>query len=87
MKICLRTFIMIRTSQRVTESYGLPLLELKVDYIKPIKQIPSLSKLINGDYQTEKSKSDYQIAKDITFITNKLLSFKEYKNMIYHISR
>ena len=63
----------------IPESYGLPLLELKKEYIKPIKQIPLLSKLINGDYQTEKSKSDYKIAKDIKFITNNLPSFQKYK--------
>ena len=42
----------------ILESYGLPLLEIKADYIKPIKQIPLLSKLINKEYQTEESKSD-----------------------------
>ena len=64
----------------IPESYGLPLLELKKEYIKPIKRIPLLSKLKNSEYQTEKSKSDYKIVKDIKFITNNLPSFKEYKN-------
>ena len=63
----------------ISESYGLPLLELKKEYIKHIKQIPLLSKLANGDYQTEKSKSDYKIVKDIKFITNNLPSFQKYK--------
>ena len=64
----------------IPESYGPPLLELKKEYIKPIKRIPLLSKLKNSEYQTEKSKSDYKIVKDIKFITNNLPSFKEYKN-------
>ena len=64
----------------IPESYGPPLWELKKEYIKPIKRIPLLSKLKNSEYQTEKSKSDYKIVKDIKFITNNLPSFKEYKN-------
>ena len=63
----------------IPESYGLPLLELKAEYVKPIKQIPLLSNLKNGDYETDKSKSDYKIVKDITLFTNNLPSFKKYK--------
>ena len=64
----------------IPESYGLPLLELKPEYLKQIKLIPLLSKLANGDHQTDKSKSDYKIQKYITFFTNNLPSFKKYKN-------
>ena len=64
----------------IPESYGLPLLELKSEYMKPIRNIPLLSRLANGDYQTDKSKSDYKIVKDIKFFTNNLPSFKKYKN-------
>ena len=70
----------------IPESYGLPMLELKKENIKPIKQIPLLSKLANGDYQTEESKSDYKIVKDIKFITNNYHHSKNInKQMIYHI--
>ena len=48
--------------------------------MKPIRNIPLLSRLANGDYQTDKSKSDYKIVKDIKFFTNNLPSFKKYKN-------
>ena len=64
----------------IPESYGLPLLELKSEYMKPIRNIPLLSRLTNGDYQTENSKTDYKIVKDIKFFTNNLPSFKKYKN-------
>jgi len=64
----------------IKESYGLPLLEIKKDKIRQIKQIPLLSKLSNGDYQTEKSQSDSRITKDIKFFLNNLPSFKKYKS-------
>ena len=48
--------------------------------MKPIRQVPFLSKLINGDYETDKNKSDHKIVKDRTFFTNNLQSFKKYKN-------
>lgn len=64
----------------IKESYGLPLLEIKKDKIRQIKQIPLLSKLSNGDYQTEKSQSDYKIVKDVKFFINNLPSFNQYKN-------
>ena len=63
----------------IKEAYGLPLLEIKKEYLKPIKQVPSFSKLKNGDYQTEKSKSDYKIVKDISFFINNFPSFQQYK--------
>ena len=63
----------------IKESFGLSLLELKKSLIRPIKEIPLLSKLSNGEYQTEKSKSDYKIVKDINFFINNLPTFKKYK--------
>ena len=63
----------------IKESFGLPLLELKKEYFKPIKQVPLFSKLKNGDYQTEKSKSDYKIVKDIQFFINNFPSFQQNK--------
>ena len=66
----------------IKERYGLPLLELEEEYIKPIKVTPLLSKLENGDYQTDKSKSDLNIVKDINIFINNLPSFKEYKIII-----
>lgn len=65
----------------IKESFGLPLLELKKSIIRPIKEIPLLNKLTNGDYQTEKSKTDYKIVKDINFFINNLPSFNKYKNV------
>jgi len=56
----------------IKQSYGLPLLEIKKNKQVKIKQIPSLSKLINKFYQTEKSQSDYKIVKDVKFFTNNL---------------
>ena len=60
----------------ITESFGLPLLELKAKHINQSKK----SKLIDDDYETERSKSDHKIVKDITFFTNNPPSFKKYKN-------
>ena len=37
-------------------------------------------KLINGDYQTAQSKSDYNIVTSIKFFTNNLPSFQQYKD-------
>ena len=59
------------------ESYGLANLEIKPKYIKKIKTTPLLSKLINSDYETEKSNSDNKISKDIKFFYNNLPSFKQ----------
>jgi hypothetical protein len=63
----------------IKQSFGLPLLELKKEYVRQIKNIPSLSRLERGDYQTDKSKSDYKIVKDIKFFTNNLPSFQKYQ--------
>jgi len=66
--------------KNIKESYGLPLLEpKKTDYT--IKEKPLLSKLKNKEYETDKSKSDYKIVKDIQFFINNLPSFKQYKNI------
>lgn len=63
------------------DSYGIGNLEIKKSFMKPIKTIPEFSKLIKGDYETEKSSSDGKIAKDITFIRNNLPSFQKYKDV------
>ena len=47
---------------------------------EPIKEIPSLRRLINGDYQTASSKSDKNIASSIKFFVNNLPSFTQFKN-------
>ena len=47
---------------------------------EPIKEIPSLRRLINGDYQTASSKSDKNIAASIKFFVNNLPSFAQFKN-------
>jgi len=63
-----------------TESYGLGNLEIKKQFLKPIKRKPLFSKLINGEYETERSKSDVsKISKDIRFFRNNLPSFLKYK--------
>ena len=62
------------------DSYGLANLEIKSKYIKKIKTTPLLSKLINGNYKTEKSKSDDKIVKDTNFFVNNLPSFNKYKD-------
>ena len=64
----------------IPESYELPLLELKEEYIIPIKQTPLLSKLKNRGYQTDKSKSNYKIVKEMTFFFNNLPSLYIYIN-------
>ena len=53
---------------------------LEVRDPEPIKEIPSLRKLINGDYQTASSKSDKNIASSIKFFVNNLPSFQQFKN-------
>ena len=62
------------------ESYGLANLEIKSKYAKQIKTTPLLSKLINCDYETDKSKSDNKISKGISFFVNNLPSFNKYKD-------
>ena len=52
---------------------------MKKEYVRQIKNIPLLSRLERGDYQTDKSKSDYKIVKDIKFFINNLPSFQKYK--------
>ena len=62
-------------------AFGVANVELKNEYKKPIKQIPLMSKLENGDYEDAKSKSDNNIASTIKFFVNNLPSFKKYKNV------
>jgi hypothetical protein len=47
---------------------------------EPIKNHITLNKLYNGDYHSEKSKSDKNYAKSIKFFINNLYSFKKIKN-------
>jgi len=53
---------------------------LKKQYIKPVKNHVLYSKLENGDYKTENSRSDDKIAKGIRFFYNNLPSFKKYSD-------
>ena len=62
------------------DSFGLGNLEIKKEFIKPIKKIPLYPKLADGDYQTTKSSSDWKITKDINFMVNKIPSFHKYKD-------
>ena len=63
----------------IPDSFGVANSELKKEFQKPIVQIPLNSKLLNGDYHTEQSKSDDNISASIKFFTNNLPSFKKYK--------
>lgn len=66
--------------ETIKDSYGLPILELKKDLIKPIKDIPYLSKLEKGEYHTKQSKSDINISKSIRWFYNYLEPFKKYED-------
>ena len=68
-------------NNHTVESYGIGNLEIKKPHLKSLKVIPLFSKLINKDYETEKSSSDSKIAKDINFLRNNLPSFKKYKEV------
>jgi hypothetical protein len=70
-----------RLIPKVKEAFGVANLELNNNLIKPIKKIPLLSKLENGDYQLASSKSDKNIASSIKFFRNNLPSFTQYKNV------
>ena len=61
------------------DSVGSPILELKKQYVTPFKYVPLFSKLLDGSYQTEKSNSDANIARSISFFTNNFPSFTKYK--------
>jgi hypothetical protein len=52
------------------EAFGVANLELKPEYIKPIKRVPLYSKLEAGDYQIASSNSDKNIAATIKFFRN-----------------
>jgi DNA polymerase IIIc chi subunit len=62
------------------DSQGTPNLELKKQFIKPMKYIPEYSKLLDGSYHTEKTNSDPNIARSISFFVSNLPSFKKYKD-------
>ncbi len=64
------------------DSQGTPNLELKKQFIKPMKYIPEYSKLLDGSYHTEKSNSDPNIARSISFFVSNLPSFKKYKETV-----
>jgi len=55
-------------------------LEIKPEFVKPIKQTPLFSKLKDGDYEIETSKSDKNIASSINFFRNNLPSFQSFKD-------
>jgi len=63
------------------EINGMPILELKKEFIKPIKQPILYSKLINRDYETDKSKSDINIGKSIKWFNTYLEPFKKYQDI------
>ena len=63
----------------IPSAFGVANLELQKDYLKPIKQIPLLSRLEKGEYQTAGSKSDKNISATIKFFLNNLRSFKQFK--------
>ena len=68
-------------NNKTAESYGIGNLEIKKPFLKPMKRKPLYSKLSNGEYQTDKSKSDIsKISKDISFFRNNLPSFLKYKS-------
>ena len=71
------TFMLVEDAP---ESFGVANLELKREYIKPIVNIPSFSKLKNKEYETQQTKSDANIAASIKFFTNQLPSFQHYQN-------
>lgn len=55
-------------------------LEIKPEFVKPIKQTPLFSKLKDGDYEIETSKSDKNIASSINFFRKNLPSFQSFKD-------
>jgi hypothetical protein len=64
----------------VPEAFGVGNLELNPDLIKPIKGVPSFSKLDKGEYEIIGSKSDKKnIAGSIKFFKNNLASFVQHK--------
>lgn len=62
------------------DSQGTPNLELKKKFIKPMIYIPEYSKLLDGSYHTDKTNSDQNIARNISFFVNNFPSFMKYKD-------
>ena len=62
------------------EAFGCANLELKPEYIKPIKRVPLYSKLEAGDYQIASSNSDKNIAATIKFFRNNFPLLQQYKD-------
>lgn len=61
-------------------AFGVANLEIKREFYRPIKKTPLLSKLVNGEYQTNQSKSDKNISASIKFFVNNLPNFQQLKN-------
>ena len=65
----------------IPSAFGICNLELKPEFVRPIKQQPLFSKLAKGEYHTVTTKSDTRnIAPSINFFRNNLASFKQYKS-------
>ena len=62
------------------EAFGVANLQLKPEYVKPLKRKPLLSKLEAGDYQIAGTNSDKNIAATIKFFRNNLPAFQQYKD-------
>ena len=62
------------------EAFGVANLELKPEYVKPIKRTPLYSKLKAGEYETASSKSDKNIAASINFFRNNFPLLQQYKD-------
>jgi len=72
-------FTVVEYYEKLPASIQTGLGNLEVKEPEPIKHIPLLSKLLNGDYHTAQSKSDKNIATSIKFFVNNLPSFQQYK--------
>jgi hypothetical protein len=59
---------------------GIPILDIRPEFFKPIKQAPLYSKLVNGDYHTATSKSDKNIANTVKFFRNNFKTLADFKD-------
>ena len=60
-------------------AFGIANLELKDEFKRPLKKVPLLSKLENGDYEIASSKSDKNIASAIKFFRKNFPFFKKFE--------
>jgi len=60
-------------------AFGIANLELKDEFKRPLKKVPLLSKLENGDYEIASSKSDKNIASSIKFFRKNFPFFKNFE--------